>query len=76
MESLFSSVPFMIGPILCEAGWHGFNNSCYLFEKEGRTWTEARADCQRRGADLVVVDSRAEHNFLTERIKRDNAVDY
>lgn len=64
----------ILAPIVCEAGWYGFNNSCYLFQKEGKPWSDARTDCQKRGGDLVIVDSREEHNFLSDRIKRSNTV--
>ena len=63
---------FIIGQVICKAGWHGFNNSCYLFQKELKTWAEGRKDCQRRGGDLVIVDSAEEHNFLTDSIKADD----
>ena len=63
---------FTIGQVICKAGWHWFNNNCYLFQKELKTWAEGRKDCQKRGGDLVIVDSTEEDNFLTYSIKSDD----
>ncbi|XP_055362028.1 CD209 antigen-like [Betta splendens] len=58
----------------CLPGWTLFNSSCYFFSyfesaAAKKTWTDSRADCVRRGADLVVIDSREEQNFVSGNIK-------
>ena len=48
----------------CPQGWISFGQSCYWFSNDVQQWENARADCQRRGSDLVIIKSRAEHNFI------------
>eukprot|EP00794_Sanderia_malayensis_P003261 gene3261-3742_t len=59
------------GPVVCEAGWTGFNGSCYRFVKSAETWFEGRQDCQQRGGDLVIIDSAQEQNFITNQARKD-----
>lgn len=32
------------------------------------TWRDARDDCQRRYADLMIVDGQEEQDFITDKI--------
>ncbi|XP_039456452.1 C-type lectin domain family 4 member E-like [Oreochromis aureus] len=48
----------------CPVGW-SFNHSCYLVSKNSASWDAARKDCRDRGADLVVINSPEEKNFLS-----------
>ncbi|XP_023827699.1 CD209 antigen-like protein E isoform X1 [Salvelinus sp. IW2-2015] len=45
-------------------GWCHFGSSFYLFSTVGKTWEQSKHDCVRRGADLVIIDSREEQNFI------------
>ncbi|KAM6999952.1 CD209 antigen-like protein C [Tautogolabrus adspersus] len=53
----------------CPEGWKVFRRSCYLFSTQAQTWEESRQDCRNRRADLVIVDSIEEQEFLTNNIK-------
>ncbi|XP_034003339.1 CD209 antigen-like protein C [Trematomus bernacchii] len=53
----------------CPEGWRKFDCSCYLFSTEKRSWEQSRQDCTARGADLVIVDSEEEQEFITSMIK-------
>ena len=32
------------------------------------TWSDARDDCQRRYADLMIIDGQEEQDFITDKI--------
>ncbi|KAI8511499.1 hypothetical protein Bbelb_105990 [Branchiostoma belcheri] len=48
----------------CPDGWTGGLSSCYLFQQTLKPWATARVDCQRRGGDLVSVNSDQEWNWI------------
>ncbi|XP_029904981.1 CD209 antigen-like protein C isoform X3 [Myripristis murdjan] len=49
---------------ICPDGWTYFSSSCYFMSSESKSWDESRKDCQGRGADLVIINSREENSFL------------
>jgi hypothetical protein len=53
--------------IPCPCGWEKILNSCYLFVKNKVTWDTARADCLKRGGDLVIPTSTTECDLLSQR---------
>ncbi|XP_064871428.1 C-type lectin domain family 10 member A-like isoform X1 [Oncorhynchus nerka] len=48
----------------CPAGWQKFESSWYFLSTETKTWKESREDCLERGADLVIINSDKEQEFL------------
>ncbi|XP_025759498.1 CD209 antigen-like protein A isoform X2 [Oreochromis niloticus] len=48
----------------CPAGWSMFSHSCYLLSGRSGSWHSARKNCIDQGADLVVIDSPEEQNFI------------
>ncbi|XP_039270051.2 macrophage mannose receptor 1-like [Styela clava] len=50
----------------CPDNWYPWNDHCYHFSPPGmeKPWTEARADCQAMGGDLVSILSQAENDFV------------
>ncbi|XP_077327799.1 asialoglycoprotein receptor 1-like isoform X2 [Lithobates pipiens] len=49
---------------LCEIGWRHYGLSCYYFSQRGRSWENAKKDCEKRKAHLVVINGEQENNFL------------
>ncbi|XP_019210912.1 CD209 antigen isoform X3 [Oreochromis niloticus] len=50
----------------CPEGWRRFGSSCYFKSTERKTWSESRRDCQDKGADLVMINSKEEQEFVNE----------
>ncbi|XP_042081191.1 CD209 antigen-like protein A isoform X2 [Haplochromis burtoni] len=48
----------------CPTGWRKFSCSCYLLSENSGSWQSARKHCTDQGADLVVIDSPEEQNFI------------
>ncbi|XP_058240771.1 C-type lectin domain family 4 member M-like [Hemibagrus wyckioides] len=49
-------------------GWIYFSPSIYYISNEGKTWTESRQDCIGREADLVIINTKEEQEFLTTHL--------
>ncbi|KAJ8280757.1 hypothetical protein GJAV_G00058640 [Gymnothorax javanicus] len=48
----------------CPEGWEQFDSKCYYFSNEWKNWTASRSDCIKQGADLVIIDSKEEQDFI------------
>ncbi|XP_072225914.1 uncharacterized protein [Leuresthes tenuis] len=48
----------------CPDGWKKFGCSCYFKSTEKKNWFNSRRLCQERGADLVIINSKEEHEFV------------
>ncbi|KAM3594816.1 uncharacterized protein V6R79_014479 [Siganus canaliculatus] len=72
LQSNISSLEGTCGK--CHPQWILHNSSCYFFsflesESITKTWPDSRADCVRRGADLVIIDSKEEQEFVSTSIE-------
>nr|XP_024656163.1 CD209 antigen-like protein E [Maylandia zebra] len=50
----------------CPEGWMRFGCSCYFKSTEKKTWSDSRRACQDKGADLVMINSKEEQEFVNE----------
>uniref|UniRef100_UPI003AAB8FFC C-type lectin domain family 7 member A n=1 Tax=Centroberyx gerrardi TaxID=166262 RepID=UPI003AAB8FFC len=61
----------------CLADWLLFRSSCYLFtgdqySSSWKTWDESREHCRKMKADLVMVGSQEEQEFINNHTERYN----
>ncbi|XP_051741267.1 CD209 antigen-like protein C [Ctenopharyngodon idella] len=45
-------------------GWTNYQYSVYFISSEKKNWTESRRYCRDRGADLIIINSNEEQNFV------------
>ncbi|KAM3624651.1 uncharacterized protein V6R79_026168 [Siganus canaliculatus] len=48
----------------CKDGCRSFKNSFYYISSVTKSWNSSRQDCKDRGADLVIVNSKEEQEFI------------
>eukprot|EP00063_Salmo_salar_P075379 XP_014050214.1 PREDICTED: C-type lectin domain family 6 member A-like [Salmo salar] len=48
----------------CPEGWRLLGSSCYFLSTQMKTWEESRLDCLNRGADLMIINNKEEHEYL------------
>ncbi|XP_026783919.3 CD209 antigen-like protein C isoform X2 [Pangasianodon hypophthalmus] len=56
-----------------QLGWVYFSSSLYFISTEKKSWTDSRQDCSRKGADLVIISSREEQEFIIKQLDGDKA---
>ncbi|XP_054477167.1 CD209 antigen-like protein C [Anoplopoma fimbria] len=51
----------------CYQGWKSFRDKCYYFSPTGvtKTWESSRKDCKERRADLVIITTTEELDFVS-----------
>ncbi|KAM7065501.1 C-type lectin domain family 4 member D-like isoform 1-T1 [Acridotheres tristis] len=54
----------------CPEGWRRFQRSCYFLSLDKMNWAESEQNCTGMGSHLVVINSKAEQEFLSEQIKQ------
>ncbi|XP_053335836.1 C-type lectin domain family 4 member E-like isoform X2 [Clarias gariepinus] len=51
--------------VCCPVGWMWFSTSCYLVSSSINTWEQSRQNCRNAGADLVIINSREEQEYVS-----------
>nr|XP_038035348.1 C-type lectin domain family 4 member D isoform X1 [Anas platyrhynchos] len=54
----------------CSEGWRPFQESCYYFSDDQMPWDESQQNCSGMGSQLVVINTKAEQDFLYKEIGR------
>ncbi|XP_026803415.3 CD209 antigen-like protein E [Pangasianodon hypophthalmus] len=49
-------------------GWRYFSFSLYYISTEEKNWTESRQDCREKGADLVIIKTTEEQEFIIKEL--------
>lgn len=49
----------------CPPEWLEFGSSCYAFAVNSKKWVDAQALCQSREANLLVIDTPEENDFVS-----------
>ncbi|KAJ8387803.1 hypothetical protein AAFF_G00149520 [Aldrovandia affinis] len=50
----------------CPEGWGQRNSTCYYFSTEKKSWNDSRSACLKQGADLVIIESKEEQDFISK----------
>ncbi|KAI4875874.1 hypothetical protein NFI96_008010, partial [Prochilodus magdalenae] len=61
-----SSVCLSVYDLNKTKGWRYFNSSIYYISTEKKSWSESKQNCTQRGADLVIINSQEEQEFITK----------
>uniref|UniRef100_A0A8C9WM58 C-type lectin domain-containing protein n=1 Tax=Scleropages formosus TaxID=113540 RepID=A0A8C9WM58_SCLFO len=70
IDQLKSNYRDCIAKQICPQGWVGFDTSCYYISSEEKNWTESQQDCEQRGVNLAIINSREEQEFINTFNKR------
>ncbi|NXL82054.1 CLC4E protein, partial [Leptocoma aspasia] len=57
------------GWMCCPKGWKRFQRSCYFLSLDAINCAESEQNCTGMGSQLVVINSKAEQEFLSKQIK-------
>ncbi|XP_068022170.1 C-type lectin domain family 6 member A-like [Melanerpes formicivorus] len=60
----------------CPDGWRPFQEKCYYLSSDKMSWAESEQNCTGMGAHLVVINSKAEQEFLSSVAKGISTKDY
>nr|XP_004610700.1 unnamed protein product [Sorex araneus] len=57
----------------CPKNWKPFRSNCYFFNTEEKNWTDSEKNCTGMQAHLLVVDSKAEQDFINKNVIKNHA---
>ncbi|XP_030906039.2 C-type lectin domain family 4 member E isoform X2 [Melopsittacus undulatus] len=54
----------------CPKGWKRFQGSCYYLSGDAMSWADSEQNCTGMGSHLVVINSKAEQDFLSKEVRK------
>ncbi|XP_058138707.1 C-type lectin domain family 4 member A isoform X2 [Dasypus novemcinctus] len=54
----------------CPKNWISFKSNCYLISGTSASWTESEKKCSETGAHLLVIDTKEEQDFITQKLSK------
>uniref|UniRef100_A0A672KGC5 C-type lectin domain-containing protein n=1 Tax=Sinocyclocheilus grahami TaxID=75366 RepID=A0A672KGC5_SINGR len=61
---------YSTGCALCAVHWIHSGGKCYYFSTVKMNWTQSRDHCVTLGGHLVIINSKAEQDFVTSKVKK------
>uniref|UniRef100_A0A8C6SYP2 C-type lectin domain-containing protein n=1 Tax=Neogobius melanostomus TaxID=47308 RepID=A0A8C6SYP2_9GOBI len=58
----------------CPSGWRSYMYSCYYTSATKKNWKNSRDNCKNKGADLAIITSQEEMNFINGLYSSDKEV--
>ncbi|KAG9259781.1 CD209 antigen-like protein E [Astyanax mexicanus] len=58
---------------LCKPEWKYFKSSIYYISTEKKSWSDSRTDCRNKQADLLIINSREEQEFINANFGKTEA---
>ncbi|XP_054851175.1 asialoglycoprotein receptor 1-like [Eublepharis macularius] len=55
--------------VCCPPGWVSFRSNCYWDSKAGKSWENAKKDCEDKDSHLLIVNSYEEQLFVAQRVR-------
>uniref|UniRef100_A0A8D2AHJ8 C-type lectin domain-containing protein n=1 Tax=Sciurus vulgaris TaxID=55149 RepID=A0A8D2AHJ8_SCIVU len=57
----------------CPTFWRPFQSSCYFISTTMQSWTESQKNCSIMEAELTVINTKEEQNFIIQHLNKDSA---
>ncbi|XP_074182182.1 C-type lectin domain family 4 member C-like isoform X2 [Rhinolophus sinicus] len=57
----------------CPKGWEPFSLNCYFISTKDENWNESEKNCSGMKAHLLVINTKAEQEFITGKLEKKNA---
>ncbi|XP_074182179.1 C-type lectin domain family 4 member A isoform X4 [Rhinolophus sinicus] len=57
----------------CPKGWEPFSLNCYFISTKNKNWNESEKNCSGMQAHLLVINTKAEQEFITGKLEKRNA---
>ena len=65
-KSTLAKKPFSVQAKKCPNHWMEFNRSCYQFQFEKLSWSDADELCKNKSGELASIHSKQEYYFIVE----------